>query len=144
MNLTFCLFRSWFVQNPFFIGWRTIISWKNPPKYVLHYFSLDCGMLEFVKYSSYKPESKEQLLTLPHFWSPVRWKRSRLVPIQPVCQISRRIRRIFVWSGSELWSLFKYSKLNLKNLSPIAVDDIFKAYQMVPLSCRSILAGRYL
>jgi hypothetical protein len=38
---------------------------------VLHYFGLDCGMLEFFKYSSHAPSSKEQLLSLPHFWSPV-------------------------------------------------------------------------
>jgi hypothetical protein len=36
---------------------------------VLHYFGLDCGMLDFLKYSNHKPKSKEQLLTLPHFWS---------------------------------------------------------------------------
>ncbi len=59
-----------------------------------------------------------------------------------LCQISRRIRGIFVWSGSELWSLFKYSKLNLKNQNPIAVDDIFKAYQMVPTTLMQIHSGR--
>jgi hypothetical protein len=38
--------------------------------------------------------------------------------------------------------LFKYSKLKLKNQKPISVDVFFKAYPMVPLSCRSNLAGR--
>ncbi len=38
---------------------------------VLHYFDLDCGMLKFFKYTTHEPESKEQLLTLPHFWRPV-------------------------------------------------------------------------
>ena len=51
---------------------------------------------------------------------------------------------IFVWSGSELWSIFIYSKLKLKNQKPVAVDVLFKAYPMVPLLCRSNLAGRYL
>ncbi len=51
---------------------------------VLLYFGLDCGLLVFFKYSSHKPYSQEQLLTLPHFWSTVRRKRSRFVPIQPV------------------------------------------------------------
>ncbi len=41
---------------------------------------------------------------------------------------------IFAWSGSELWSLFKYSKVKLKNQKPIAVDALFKAFPMVPLS----------
>ncbi len=54
----------------------------------------------------------------------------------------QEIRFVFAWSGSELWSLFKYSRGKLKNQKPIAVDVLFKAYPMVPLSCRSNLAGR--
>ncbi len=50
---------------------------------------------------------------------------------------------IFAWSGSKLWILFKYSRVNFKNQKPIAVDVLFKAYPMVPLSCRSNLAGRF-
>jgi hypothetical protein len=50
----------------------------------------------------------------------------------------------FAWSGSELWSCFKYSVLKLKNQKHIAVDVLLKGFPMVPLSCRSNLAGRYL
>ncbi len=64
--------------------------------------------------------------------------------IQPVIPTRKMIRGIFVWSGSELWSLFKYSKLKLKNWKPIEVDVLFYAYLMVPLTWRSNLAGRYL
>jgi hypothetical protein len=39
---------------------------------------------------------------------------------------------------------FKYSRVKLKNHKPIAADVLFKAYPMVPLSCRSNLARRYL
>jgi hypothetical protein len=39
----------------------------------LLYFGLDCGMLEFF---SHEPYSKEQLMSLPHFWSTIRRKRS--------------------------------------------------------------------
>ncbi len=51
---------------------------------------------------------------------------------------------IFAWSGSELWSLFKYSRVKLKNQKLIVVDVHFKAYRypMVPLSCRSNLTRR--
>jgi hypothetical protein len=35
-------------------------------------------------------------------------------------------------------------KIKIKKLKPIAVDVLFKAYPMVPLSCRSNLDGRYL
>ncbi len=44
---------------------------------------------------------------------------------------------MFVWTSSELWRLI------LKTWKPVAVDVLFKAYQMVSLSCRSNLAGRY-
>jgi hypothetical protein len=54
------------------------------------------------------------------------------------------VEGIFVFSDSELWTLFKYSRLKLKNLKPIAIDVLFKAYPMVPISCRSNLAGLYL
>ncbi len=54
----------------------------------------------------------------------------------------QEVGSIFAWSGLELWSLFKYLTVNLKN--PKLVDVHFKAYPMVPLSCRSNLAGRYL
>ncbi len=40
---------------------------------------------------------------------------------------------IFAWSGSELWSLFKYSRVKLKNQKIIAVDLLFKTYPMVPV-----------
>ncbi len=55
---------------------------------LLHYFDLDCKMLEFFKYSIHEPSSKEQFLTLTHFWSAVWRKRWQFVPtykIQPVC-----------------------------------------------------------
>ncbi len=63
---------------------------------------------------------------------------------QPVIPTRRMIRGIFVWSGSEVWSFFKNSRSKLKNLKPIAVDVLFQAYPMVPLSGWSNLAGRYL
>ncbi len=66
------------------------------------YFGLGCGMMEF----TFEPQSKEQLMSLPHFWSTVWRKRSRLEHIQTVNRTSRRIRGLFAWSGSELWSCF--------------------------------------
>ncbi len=108
---------------------------------VLLYFGLDCGMMEFF---AYELQSKEQLISLPHFWSSVRRKRLQFEHMQTVIRTSRRIRGLFAWSDSELWSCFKYSELKSKNLKPVAVDVLFKAYPMVPLSCRSNLARRYL
>ncbi len=51
---------------------------------------------------------------------------------------------ISAWSGSELWSLFKYSRSKIKNSKHKVVDVLLKGFPMIPLSCRSNLAGRYL
>jgi hypothetical protein len=58
---------------------------------VLLYFGLDCGMLEFFKYCTDEPSSKEQLLTLPHFWSTVLQKRWWFERMQTMIQTSRRL-----------------------------------------------------
>jgi hypothetical protein len=50
---------------------------------VMHYFGLDCGMLEFFKYSTHEPSSKEQLLTLPHFGTRFDRKSYDLSPYNP-------------------------------------------------------------
>ncbi len=93
----------------------------------LLYFGLDCEMMKFF---TFKPQPKEQLISLPHFWSKVRWKRSRFEHMQTVIQTSWRIRGLFAWSGSKLGSCFKYSALKLKNQKPIAVDVLFNAYTL--------------
>jgi hypothetical protein len=74
------------------------------------------------------------LISLPHFWSTVRRKRSRFEHMQTVNRTSRRIRGLFAWSGSELWSCFKYSRSNIKNLKHIAVDVLSKGFPVIPLS----------
>jgi hypothetical protein len=38
-------------------------------------------------------------------------------------------------SGSELCSLFKFSRVKLENQKPIPVDFVFKAYPLVPFPC---------
>jgi hypothetical protein len=55
---------------------------------VLLYFGLDCEMLELF---THEPKSKEQLMSLPHFWSTVQWKRSRFEHLQTTIQTSRRL-----------------------------------------------------
>jgi hypothetical protein len=85
MPPTSCFFGTGFVLNPFFLLAGALLFDEKSAK-GLHYFSLHCGMLEFLKYSAHEPSSKEQLLTVPDFWSPVWRKRLRFVPIQPVCR----------------------------------------------------------
>ncbi len=105
------------------------------------FFGSDCGMMKFF---TLKPQPKGQLMSLPHFWGTVWWKRSRLEHMQTVSRTSRRIRGLFVWSGPELWTLIKESRSKIKNLKHIAVDFLLKGFPMIPLSCRSNLARRYL
>ena len=63
------------------------------------YFGLGCGMMEFF---TCEPQSKEQLMSLPHLRSTDWRKRSRLEQMQTVNQTNRRIGGLFAWSGSEL------------------------------------------
>jgi hypothetical protein len=53
-------------------------------------------------------------------------------------------KRYFVLCSNYQGFKFKYSKSTLINPKPIAVDVLIKAYPMVPFSCRSNLAERYL
>ncbi len=105
------------------------------------YFGLGCRMMKFF---TCDPQSKEQLMPLPQLWNTVWRKRSRLDHMQTVNRTSRRIRGLFAWSGSELWSCFKNSRSKIKNWKHIVVDLLLKGFSMIPLSCRSNLAGQYL
>ncbi len=76
------------------------------------FFGSDCGMMKFF---TLKPQPKGQLMSLPHFWGTLWQKRSRLEHMQTVNRTSRRIGGLFAWSGSELWTLIKYSRSKIKN-----------------------------
>jgi hypothetical protein len=58
-------------------------------------------------------------------------------------QTSRRLDS-FLREMAQNFELISYIQDKIKNINPISVDVLFKAYPMVPLSCRSNLAGRYL
>jgi hypothetical protein len=59
---------------------------------VLLYFGLDSGMMELF---TYELQSKEQLISLLHFWSTVWRKRLQFEHMQTVIRTSRRIRGLF-------------------------------------------------
>ncbi len=86
------------------IGWRTFIWWKNPPK---------CTTI---------------LVWIAEWWmqATIQWTidvspaflehgRSRFEHMQTTIRTSRRIRGLFAWSGSELWTLIKYLRSKIKN-----------------------------
>jgi hypothetical protein len=51
----------------------------------------------------------------------------------------------FLYEAAQNFEIFsKFQDQNLKIQKPIAVDVLFQAYPMLPISCRSNLAGRYL
>ncbi len=74
-----------------------------------------------MEFFTYELQSKEQLISIPHFWSTVRRKRSRFGHMQTVIRTSRRIRGLFAWSSSELWSCFRYSELKSKKSKTYSV-----------------------
>ena len=124
------------IKPCFPIGWRT--------EKILQRAALFRFGFRNDEFFTCKPQSIEQLMPLPHLWNSVWRKRLRLEHIQTVNRTSRRIRGLFALSGSELWSCFKNSRSKIKNWKHIAVDVLLKGFSMIPLSCRSNLAGRYL
>jgi hypothetical protein len=83
---------------------------------VAFYFGLDWGMMKFF---TYQPQSKVQLMPLPQFMEyGLAKKRSQLEHMQTVIRTSRRIGFNSAWSVSGLWSLLKYSRVKkkIKNL----------------------------
>jgi hypothetical protein len=60
-----------------------------------------------------------------------------------MCLGSRRLEA-FLYEAAQNIELFQYSRSTLKIKKPVEVDVLVKAYPMVPLSCRSDLARRYL
>ncbi len=65
--------------------------------------------------------------------------------MQTMIRTSRRLDSI-LHEAAQNFEVFllKYIGVKLKNLKPIAVDVLLKAFPMRPLSCRFNLAGRYL
>ncbi len=61
---------------------------------------------------------------------------------QTVILISRRLDH-FCMKRLRTLKLFKIFRTEIKKPKTIAVDVLFRAYPMVPLSCRSNLAERY-
>jgi len=59
---------------------------------VLLYFGLGYGMLDCF---TQEPQSKEQLKSLPHFWSTVQQKRSRFEHMQTLIQTNRRLDKFW-------------------------------------------------
>jgi hypothetical protein len=60
--------------------------------------------------------------------------------MQTVIQTSRRLDSFLHEAAQNFELCIKYSRSKIKKQKPIAVDVLFRAYPMVPLSCRSNLA----
>jgi hypothetical protein len=63
--------------------------------------------------------------------------------MQTVIQTSRRLDS-FLQEVAKNFEVFQIFESEIKNQKPLAVDVLFKAYPMVPLSCISNLARRHL
>ncbi len=76
------------IESCLSIAWLEHFYLMKKSAKMLPFFGLDCRMLEFF---SHEQESKEQLMSLPHFWSTVWQKRSRFEHMQTVIQTSKRM-----------------------------------------------------
>jgi hypothetical protein len=71
MNPTSCLFKSRFVSS-YWLAHFTLME-KSAEGTALFWFGLrDVGILQI--FYTHEPESKDQLLTFPHFWNTV-WRK---------------------------------------------------------------------
>jgi hypothetical protein len=118
------------IWNNFKVLSRFMQNWTQPPaglhRILSSYWLAHCylmtkstkvaALFRFgLRNDGCKPQPKEQLMPLPHLWSTVWRKRSRLEHMQTVIRTSRRIGFKSAWSGSGLWSLLKYSRVKEKN-----------------------------
>ncbi len=108
-NPTSCLFGSRFVKNYFLsIGWRTFICWKNPPKgYSILVWIAGCWNSSNILLTGHNPKNNCRLSGIFGAWF--------AFCAQTNCDPNKQeVRFIFVWSSSELWSLFKKLKNEIK------------------------------
>ncbi len=141
-NMSSHLVKTTFICQIWWAADEAVLS-KYFVEKVLLYFGLDCGLLVFSQIFYSQAVIPRTIVDSLAFLDHGSAERSWFVAIQPVIPTRRMIRGIFVWSGSELWTLLKYSRSKLINQMQ-AVDVLFKAYLMIPLSGWSTLAGRYL
>jgi hypothetical protein len=79
LNPTSCLFGSRVAWNLVFLLAGALFLMKKSTKVAL-YFGSDCGMMKFF---TFKPQTKEKLMPLPHLWSTVGEKDRGLSTCKP-------------------------------------------------------------
>jgi hypothetical protein len=139
MNPTPCLFRSRFGQNPFFLLLsRFYLLKKKPQRVALVWFGLlDVGIF----YS--RTVIQRTIVDFPAFLDHGSAEKIAVCSHANHDPNKQEVGFMIEWSGSEIWSFFKYSLLKLKNLKPIAVDD-FQGLSIVSYDTTLMQAGRYL
>ncbi len=129
----FLILNIWFYWYEFKVLSRFMQNWIQPPACSVHglhrilssywlahfllmkkfakvqlHFGLGCGMMDAIQRTI---DVSPAFMEYGTVWR----KRSRLEHMQTVNRTSRRIRGLFAWRGSELWSCFKYSRSKIKN-----------------------------
>jgi hypothetical protein len=94
-------------------------------------FGLDCGMWEFFKYSI-RAVIQRTIVDFPALLEHGAAKKITVVHIQTVIRTSKRLDSVCM---KRLRTLKSFQKLKTKIKKK--VDDLFKAYPMILLSCRS-------
>ena len=108
---------------------------------VLLYFGLDCGMMEFFYLRAAIQRTIDASPAFMEYGLAKKfaaWAHANRDPNKQEVWIQICMKRLRTLKS------FKIFKSEIKNLKPIAVDVLLKGFPMIPLSCRSNLAGRYL
>ncbi len=96
------------------IGWRTFIRWKNPPSAAVFWFGLrDVGNLQIF----YSPAVLQRTIVYYlAFLEPGLAKKIAVCALTTVCRRNRRNGFLYEDAQNLIRSIFKYSRLKLKNL----------------------------
>jgi len=133
VRITFCI--EFFLS----IGWRTFIWWKICQSAAHFWFGLrDVGIL----YS--RAVIQRTIAVSPAFLDPglaekiVVWAQVNRDPHK------QEVGFIFAWSGSELWTLIKYSRSKIKNKKTYSYWCAFQGLSNGTTLMQIQSAGRYL
>ncbi len=133
-------------ESNLLLVWISVCKWSNRDLFhqtVLQKCSLDYS--SWVTNSNIPQSKPKQSSILAYFFTNKSVSANRKTGFYGNRDPSKQeVGFIFECSGSGLWSLFKYSRMKIKNKKPVVVKILFKAYPMVTLSFRSYLAEQYL
>ena len=143
MNPTSCLFGLRFVQNPFFLlAGALLFTEKICQSVALFWYGLRDVRVSSIFFS--QAVIRRPIVDFPAFLE-TGLPEKIAVCYHTTCDPNKQKDQMyFCMKQPRALKSFQKFRSKLKNQKPIDVDILFQVYPMVPLSCRSNMAGRHL